>query len=341
MVTSTKNALRPNVRHLKLGSHGAPVRKLEEGLKKQGLLKGAVDGKFDKKTEAAVAKYERANGIEVNGIVGGRIWKALHLGQTGQQSETKGGPTDLVISSFNITGSSHTKPGAERPEFETGVKRMKYVVQKIKQHKVDVVGFQELQGDQLQAFNKLTDNKFGVYPGFKLGKRESVNSVAWDKKKWDLVKADSVKIPYFNGSKRDMPVVLLQNRETGQKAYFTNFHNPADTKRFHKQEKYRDAAEKIEVALVNRLEKSGHPVFLTGDMNESTDFQRRMAQGTNLHSANQGEKGRDARPAIDWIYGSKDVNFSEFERDRSRLVRKTTNHPMVVAHARIRAEKKG
>lgn len=253
----------------------------------------------------------------------------------------KGSPTDLVISSFNITGSSHTGPGSSHPNLESGVKRVRYAAEMIQKNKVDVVGFQELQPDQLKEFQKVTKNEFGVYPGFELGRRESVNSIVWRKEDWSLVKADSIQIPYFNGQKRPMPVVLLRNKKTGQKAYFTNFHNPADTKRFKNQERFRDAATKLQVDLVNRLiKKTGLAVFLTGDMNENQEYHSKMTRGTELESAHKGINGaRENNTGIDWIFGSKNVEFTDYDKNRSKLVRKTTNHPMVISKARIRAQK--
>ena len=49
-------------------------------------------------------------------------------------------------------------------------------------------------------------------------------------------------IPYFNGSPRPMPVVLLRDKATGMMAYFANFHNPADTAQYHNQGKWRAEA---------------------------------------------------------------------------------------------------
>jgi len=215
---------------------------------------------------------------------------------------------------------------------------MKAAVKAIQRHNVDVVGFQELQAPQLKEFNKLTHNKFGVYPGFKKGKGDNENSIAWDKSKFSLVNAHTIKIPYFNGQKRDMPVVVLRNKETGQKAVFMNFHNPADTKRFHHQEKYRDRATDIEIAAVKRIEKrTGLPVILTGDMNESTEYYRRMTAGTNMTSAHlSGQHGDQHHLGIDHIYGSPAVTFSQFMRDRSKQIRFATDHPMLVSHVHIK-----
>ncbi len=248
------------------------------------------------------------------------------------------GPTDLVISSFNVLGSSHTTPGGEKPGMDSGVTRIRRAAKLLNEHKVDVVGFQELQSDQLREFKKVAGDKFGVYPGEKLPGQANANSIAWRKDKWDLVKADSIAIPYFGGHKVDMPVVLLRNKETGQEAYFTNFHNPASTRKHPDQEKWRDKATDLEIDLVNRLRKSGKPVFLTGDMNEREEYFNRMSKGTDMNAANEGRDGRPRQMGIDWIFGSSDVSFSGYVKDQGKLVRDTSDHPMIVSKARIHGD---
>lgn len=245
--------------------------------------------------------------------------------------------TDFVISSFNVLGSSHTVPGGEKPWMASGPARIHSAVQLLAAHKVDVVGFQELQGDQLREFLKVAGDRYAVYPGFSLGKKEVVNSIAWRKDTWELVRPGSIEIPYFNGTRRDMPVVLLRHRKTGQEAYFANFHNPADTRRFHNQERWRDEATSKQVDLVNRLRReSGLPVFITGDMNEREEYFQRMTSGAPMAAANEGPGGRAPKKmGIDWIFGSPEVTFSGYTRDRSALVQRTTDHPMIVSRARI------
>lgn len=258
-----------------------------------------------------------------------------------EPSANRHAPTDLVISSFNVLGSSHTRPGGNKPGMDPGPERMRRAIELLERHKVDIVGFQELQKDQLKVFQEKAGDKFGVYPGFKLGKGDNVNSLAWRKDKWDLVKADSIAIPYFDGHKVDMPVVRLRNKETGQEAYFTNFHNPAST-RFHPgNEGWRDKATELQIDLVNRLRKeSGLPVFVTGDMNERAEYYDKITRGTGMVSADEGPGGRRPKNmGIDWIFGSPDVTFSDFVRDRGDLVRRTSDHPMIVSRARIGGKK--
>ncbi len=246
--------------------------------------------------------------------------------------------TDLVISSFNVLGSSHTVPGGERPGMEPGPARIRSAIKLLERHQVDIVGFQELQGDQLREFQKVAGERYAVYPGFALGKREAVNSIAWRKDKWELVRPGSIEIPYFDGNRRQMPVVRLRNRETGQEAYFANFHNPADTKRFPDQERWRDLATAKQIDLVNRLRKeTGLPVFVTGDMNEREEYYDTLTRSTEMVAANSGPHGqRPKQMGIDWIFGSPDIRFSDFTRDRSALVKRTTDHPMIVSKARIK-----
>jgi Ca2+-binding EF-hand superfamily protein/endonuclease/exonuclease/phosphatase family metal-dependent hydrolase len=271
-----------------------------------------------------------ALGLGLNRVVG-------KAGPAGPGSPAAKGDTDVVVSSFNILGSSHTAAGGNKPGMASGPERMKGAVKLLKQHGVDIVGFQEMEPNQKKTFLRMAGDQYGIYSGSKGGKPDPANSIAWDKSKWELVKGDSVAIPYFNGNIRKMPVVLLRNKKTGQETYVANFHNPADTKRFHHQEKYREQAERIQVALANRLRKTGRPVIITGDMNERDDYHRAMTKGSpGMHASNM-KNGRLKNPGIDWIFGSPNVTFSRHVRDRGALVQRTTDHPMIISRARLKA----
>lgn len=246
--------------------------------------------------------------------------------------------TDLVISSFNVLGSSHTRgPGSDRPGMAAGATRIKWAADLLDKHKVDIVGFQEFQPDQVKAFQKAAGDKYGLYPGMKLGRGPNVNSIAWDKRKWDLVKADTVPIPYFGGKPVKMPFVRLRNKQTGQEVYVANFHNPASTKKHPGNEHWRDVATQKEIELVNRLKRSGVPVFMTGDFNERQEAYNKVTRGANMASADESRNGRAPRnPGIDWIFGTEGVDFSGYVRDDSALVDRTSDHPMIVSHATVR-----
>lgn len=246
---------------------------------------------------------------------------------------------EFVISSFNVLGSSHTRPGGNKPGMASGTTRMQWAMQLVDRHGVDVVGFQELEEDQLHTFNRLAGGRFGIYPGMQLGKPETRNSLAWRTSTWQLLEAQHIDIPYFDGNLRKMPVVLLQHRATGRKAWFANFHNPASTRRVGNQQHWRNVATAKEIDLANRLRASGNPVFFTGDMNEKAEYFCAITGRAPMVAANGGSNSGGCRPPgnmkIDWIFGSNDVSFSGYFADRSAMVQKTSDHAMIVSRAAL------
>jgi len=248
---------------------------------------------------------------------------------------------DFVLSSFNVLGSSHTEPGGgKRASMPSGQTRIRWAARLLARHGVDVVGFQEFQLDQQRAFLRVTGAQYDIYPGFDLGGRGSNNSIAWRTDTWDLVESDTIDIPYFDGKPWPMPVVLLRNRDTGLRAYFTNFHNPASTASHPNQGRWRRLAAAREVALVNRLTRqTDYPVLLTGDLNEREIAFCTMTGRADMTAANGGSHDGACRPpdqiGIDWIFGSAGVRFSNYRADRSALVNRTTDHPMIVSRVRI------
>jgi hypothetical protein len=244
---------------------------------------------------------------------------------------------DFTISSFNVLGASHTSGSGKRPGMASGRVRAGRAVDLVGRHGSDVVGFQELQGVQLATMQRQTSMAF--WPGFALRSRDTENSIGWRTDKFTAIEKRTVSIPYFNGSPRPMPVVKLRSNDTGLEAWFANFHNPADTPRFHRQQRFRDRATDIEIRLANELVATGLPVFITGDMNERESYFCRMTGGAPMVAARGGTNNGGCQPnnprAVDWIFGSQGVTFSGYLEDRSHLVDITTDHPVVVAQVRI------
>lgn len=247
---------------------------------------------------------------------------------------------EFILSSFNVLGSRHTAPGNTRDDMAPGPIRIRWVARLLSRHDVDVVGFQELQLDQLDAFLRVTGETYDVYPGSAKGGRGSNNSIAWRTQTWQLADAYTIPVPYFNGKRWPMPVVLLRNRSTGLSAYFTNFHNPASTRRHPNQRRWRRAALEQEVAMVNRLvRETDDPVFLTGDLNSRKVAFCTLTGRAGMIAANGGSNDGSCQPPdpldIDWIFGSDGVTFSGYLADQGRLVSKSSDHPMLVTHVRI------
>jgi hypothetical protein len=245
------------------------------------------------------------------------------------------------MATFNALGSSHTHKGGRRKQKAPGSARTARAGQYVMDNNIDLVGFQEMQGDQRGAFMNATGGRYALYPGNELRSGDGENSIAYRLDTWELVKADTISIPYFGGNPRNMPILLLRNKQTGITAYFTNFHNPADTAEFGKQGRWRAVATDREVALFSQLKNDGYPVFVTGDMNDRGPWFCAVGPAGDLVAAAATAFGGSGCSIpgfrIDWIAGSQGVQFSNYHEDKSGLVSWMTDHPVVVTDATIDA----
>ena len=198
---------------------------------------------------------------------------------------------------------------------------------------------QEFQWPQVQQFQALVGGRFGIYPGLTLGHRLADNSIIWRTDVWTVVRRRTTPVPYFHGHLIRMPQVLLRHQESGRLVWFANFHNAANV--FGEASRWRTQALAIESDLVHRLGRNGIPVVLTGDMNDKAAFACPFTARSGMHSAD-GAVTRDgrcrvpARVGIDWIFGSAEVRFSDFESDPRPKRRRLTDHPLVTATATLR-----
>jgi len=253
------------------------------------------------------------------------------------------GPTQWTISSLNALGADHTAPGGNRHGWAPGPVRMKWLTQVINAESVDVIGLQEFQYPQYQVWEQQMGDSWDTYPALLWGNKGMRNSVAWRTDQWTLVSGSWVKVPYFHGTILRMPVVLLQHVTTGQQVYVASFHNPADAR--GPAARWRKQATDIEIAMVNRLRtETGLPVYVTGDMNERDIYYCRMTAGTDMVAANGGFNNGTGtltgcgptRPTyIDWIFGSPETTFTGYVANRGPKIRKSTDHPMIVAQAEL------
>ncbi len=243
------------------------------------------------------------------------------------------------MATFNALGASHTRGRNHRRQKASGPARTARAGRYVLDNNIDLVGFQEMQADQRTAFTNATGGRFGLYPGNSLRSMDGENSIAYRLDTWELVKADSVPIPYFGGRPRNMPVIVLRNKQTGIKAYFTNFHNPADTGEYGNQARWRAAAKAREVSLFSQLRTTGYPVFVTGDMNEKQSWFCSVGPAGNLVAAAASVFGQSGCSVpgfrIDWIAGSQGVQFSNYHEDKSGVVSWMTDHPVMITDVTI------
>jgi hypothetical protein len=247
----------------------------------------------------------------------------------------------FTMATFNLLGSSHSQRGGSASRFAPGTQRLNGALQILAEHQISVVGFQEFQPNQRAAFQSRAKG-WEMYPGLSMGRRAGENSVAWRSDTWEMVRPGLIPIPYFNGRIRPMPYVLLRNKQTGVQAYFSTFHNPYNIG--GNMSRYRAEGTRREAKLFNQLETTGIPQFVTGDMNERDVYFCRITDATPLQAAaggrNEGGHCSPPQPTqIDWIFGSPGVQFQNYTIDRSPLVRRTTDHPVVVTNVTIDAMK--
>ena len=246
-------------------------------------------------------------------------------------------PTSFRVATFNVLGASHTAARGNKPGWADGNTRIGWVTSILQSSGADVVGLQEFEVTQFQEFVRRAGGAWDVYPGLSEGKPAVRNSITWRRDTWTLVEAATIPIPYFHGNRIPMPYIRLRNIASGQDVYFINIHNPASTRRWGNNERWRDAATTMEIDLVSQLHTAGFPVVLMGDFNERAEVFCRITGSGSMRAANGGSVGGTCAPpadhGIDWIFGSSVIEFSNYASTRAGLVQRASDHPFVVADA--------
>jgi endonuclease/exonuclease/phosphatase family metal-dependent hydrolase len=246
--------------------------------------------------------------------------------------------SSLVVATFNLLGHGHTEPGGKFAWMGSGPVRLKNTSRLLQRHAIDVVGLQEVHPPQYKLLPHVL-SAYSYYPGPGVAQRNKQNVVAWKKSRFSLVRGTSVLIPYKRGRLVPMPVVKLRDKGSGKTFWTVTVHNaPGKTA---KARASRAKALTKQVALTNQLLATGSPVFMTGDMNDRVGyFCRYTASGAMVaaaggyRTATRCEPPPARRAQIDWVFGpGKDVSFSGYRFDRSPLVRRTSDHPLVLARA--------
>lgn len=253
-------------------------------------------------------------------------WLAEHVGQPlggAAGGTTSTGPVPagegVLVASYNVLGASHTTGGpGSRRGFQTWDKRLPRVVDLVNQTGVTLVGFQEMQREQHDAFLAQAPGWATWHPS-----GTTVNAVAWRTDTWTMVAHRSLMVPYFN-SDQPMPLVQLQH-ESGVKVWVLNVHNPADT--HGPAQAKRDEAVRREIAALDALNA---PALWMGDMNDTTGFYCPATAAGFTPAAPGGSTSPCRVPPdtrIDWIVGTPEVEFSGWTLVRDEAA---SDHPMAV-----------
>jgi hypothetical protein len=272
---------------------------------------------------SAPGRYRVVEAVRIKPAPEPKEPRAPLAGRAERAREATPAISDFGVAMLNILGSQHTAGG--RGGFASGTSRAYSATQMLLARGVSIIGFSEIQGDQLAVF---TNNApaFDVYPGTSLGSAGIPTSVAWDTGVWRLVSASTVTIP-FSGQQRPSPVVKLANVATGAEVYVLNFHNSPGG-----MEGERDQAQAIELAKIRELEATGVPIIVTGDFNEKMEALCAFT-ATSLQSAVGGGYCYPPpySPRVDWIFASESFSVNSYEVTRAAPVPYITDHHALFA----------
>jgi alpha-tubulin suppressor-like RCC1 family protein/endonuclease/exonuclease/phosphatase family metal-dependent hydrolase len=268
-----------------------------------------------------LGRGDRTNRNSPRGLVSSRAFPVVE----------KRNPDEFVATSFNILGSQHTEPGGGVPEWAPGRLRSEWAANLIQRTSTGIMGFQEIQPDQITTLDRIIGERFDFWPGNANGPRAAWQTVAWDNTKWELVASENVDLPVL-GKTRPHPLVLLRNKATGKSTWLFNIHN--SSKNTPERKKERRKALKLIVKEVAQKRKDGTPLILLGDFNDRKEAFCTVTGKTDLKATNGGsnKKGKCKTPknmGIDWIFASKDLKAQSFTRDRNLMILRITDHPVI------------
>lgn len=101
----------------KYGSRGNEVKQIQTKLKRWGYYSGSVDGIYGSGTLAAVKKFQKKNGLTVDGIAGTKTLQAMGIYNSSSSSSSNSGSN---VSSSNLNLLSRVIYGEARGEPYTG-----------------------------------------------------------------------------------------------------------------------------------------------------------------------------------------------------------------------------
>ena len=101
----------------KYGSRGEEVKQIQTKLKRWGYYSGNVDGIYGSATLAAVKKFQKKNGLTVDGIVGKKTLEAMGIFNSSSSSSSSNSSN---VSSSNLNLLSRVVYGEARGESYTG-----------------------------------------------------------------------------------------------------------------------------------------------------------------------------------------------------------------------------
>lgn len=273
---------------------GAPVRTLEQELKQRGLLKGPADNRFDAKTREAVKRFERRHDLHVDGVVGRRISKLLDLGLVkGPGSAAPTGPKGDGQGVFDVVSMNvKSNPLMSQDKVLHDVRRAAKTG--------EIIGWQEIGPERYR------DAIRGL-PGFNHFMPKGLETpISW---KSDTFKLLDSGVEHMHQGRagitphRSVAWVKLQNRETGETVIHLNTHliSGAWNSKVQRSDAWRQKMWNHHMdemgKLLERFERKGHPVTITGDFNRN----HFKVLGNKVSYASGLRAGTHGRSTLDYV----------------------------------------
>ena len=251
------------------------------------------------------------------------------------RSARRADPYELNVVSLNILGSNHSAPRKDAGRYSPARVRSEWVLDHLAKVSADIVGFQEIQRDQLGWFLRGAGETYDVWPGTEV-RGGLQTTIAWRQDTWAMTAHDTVDIPFITQT-RAMPLVRLQHRASGRSLWVMNVHNaPRDL------QAQRNRAVNLEIDRLAKVVGQGEPVLLIGDFNERGRVYCEVARRLDMVAPRGGSltNGQCRPPSkgkvrVDWIFGTQDAAYSRYREDRSPLVKRITDHAVLRTHVSV------
>jgi hypothetical protein len=235
------------------------------------------------------------------------------------------------IGTLNWRGASHYDKNAHPGERPYG-ERVPNMVTKIGASGASIIGFQEFEPPQAQAFLDATRGQWDIVRGSAHGQPDTRDAIAYQPASWTVAETRFVSISY-GGPMVEIPLVRFSSTSGLGDVWVLNTHNPADV--VNGSDAIRDSAIRAEAQALRQQQTADPktPLLFTGDMNDRARFRQLFLSlvGTGWSAANPSDG------QIDWIMGSPSVSFANTVVDQSTndQAHNYTDHPFVHTTAQM------
>jgi endonuclease/exonuclease/phosphatase family metal-dependent hydrolase len=241
--------------------------------------------------------------------------------------------SDVVVSTFNVLGSQHTRPGGGAGNYAPGRIRTEWSKNLLTELNSGIVAFQELQVDQYDDLKRAVGDTHAFFPASTRFTKRVWQSVMWERSQWTLVDSRIVTVPVI-GRTRPNPMLRLRNKVTGRDVWVLNVHN--SSKKTPERQRERNRAVRIEVDHILAERRQRVPVIFLGDMNERQTVFCKVTAWTDLESVTGGSnrKGRCRPPKamrLDWMFASPELPVREARFVRDARVARITDHAVLTS----------